>query len=81
MQNFFNLYREVILYLVLAVLLCSAVFGQIKPKFGEYMSIKKDTPCNYGVCPYHAEYHCDCEYWCGVEKELDYSKEYEEEEN
>lgn len=34
-------------------------------KGGETMSLKRETPCDYGECPYSASYNCDCEYWCG----------------
>ena len=36
------------------------------------MSIRKETPCNYGECPYDAEYNYTCEYWCGEEEPEDY---------
>jgi hypothetical protein len=37
------------------------------------MSIRKNTPCDLdGVCPYDAEYNCDCEYWCGADEPQDY---------
>lgn len=37
------------------------------------MSLRKVTPCDFGECPYSAEYNCDCEYWCGAsEPEEDY---------
>ena len=32
------------------------------------MSIRQNTPCDYGECPYCAEYSHDCEYWCGAEE-------------
>lgn len=38
------------------------------------MSIRKNTPCDFGECPYCAEYEYTCEYWCGEdEPEEDYS--------
>ena len=37
------------------------------------MCIKRETPCDFGECPYNAEYSRDCEYWCGAEEpEEDY---------
>jgi hypothetical protein len=27
---------------------------------------KKDTPCDYGECPYNAIGGDDCRYWCGL---------------
>ena len=33
------------------------------------MSIRKETPCDFGECPYNAQYNRDCEYWCGEEEE------------
>lgn len=37
------------------------------------MALRKETPCDLdGVCPYEAEYGCDCEYWCGQEEPSDY---------
>lgn len=41
------------------------------------MSIRCNTPCDYGECPYDAQYSHDCEYWCGAEEPAD---DYEEEE-
>lgn len=34
------------------------------------MSIRRETPCDFEpfICPYAAEYNCDCEYWCGAEE-------------
>ena len=28
------------------------------------MSLGKCTPCDYGECPYDAEYYSTCEYYC-----------------
>lgn len=37
------------------------------------MSIRKETPCDFGECPYRVEYSHGCEYWCGEpEPEEDY---------
>ena len=44
------------------------------------MSLKKETPCDSGICPYDAQYHSTCEYWCGEdEPEEDYDCYYEDE--
>jgi len=32
------------------------------------MSLRKETPCDFGECPYDAESHSQCEYWCGEEE-------------
>ena len=41
------------------------------------MSIRKCTPCDVdGICPYSANYNCDCEYWCGAEEPEDFPEEY-----
>lgn len=37
------------------------------------MSLRKETPCDFGSCPYDAEYHYTCEYWCGAEEPEDYN--------
>ena len=43
------------------------------------MSIKRETPCNYGECPYAASYNCDCEWYCGAEEPADDPEIWEEE--
>ena len=35
------------------------------------MSIRKQTPCDFGECPYNAQYNRDCEYWCGCDEPQD----------
>lgn len=35
------------------------------------MSIKRETPCDFGPCPYDAEYSHDCEWWCSAEEPQD----------
>ena len=42
MQKYFSLYRESILFIILAIVLCSAAIGQLKPKFNDYTSIRND---------------------------------------
>lgn len=37
------------------------------------MSLRKETPCDFDCCPYDAEYHSTCEYWCGAEEPEDYN--------
>ena len=32
------------------------------------MSLRKETPCDFGSCPYDAEYSCTCEYYCSEEE-------------
>lgn len=39
---------------------------------------QKITPCDYGPCPYDAEYNCDCEYWCGEDEPQDTPEDYDE---
>ena len=34
------------------------------------MCLKRETPCDYGECPFCAEYFCDCEYWCGADEQI-----------
>lgn len=42
------------------------------------MSLRRETPCDYGVCPYDAEYHSTCEYWCGADEPEDVPEIWEE---
>lgn len=35
------------------------------------MCLKRETPCEYGECPFCAEYSGDCEYWCGADEPED----------
>lgn len=44
------------------------------------MSIRRETPCDYGECPYSASYNCDCEYWCGEDEPADDPELWDEEE-
>ena len=41
------------------------------------MSLKRETPCDYGPCPYDAELHSQCEYYCGAEEPEDYPEAWE----
>jgi len=41
------------------------------------MSLRRDTPCDHGPCPYEAEYNYECEYWCGAEEPQDYPEAWE----
>lgn len=34
------------------------------------MSLRSITPCDFGECPYNAEYMRDCESWCGEDEHL-----------
>ena len=36
------------------------------------MSLRRETPCDFGPCPYDAEQYCSCEYWCGADEPQDY---------
>ena len=52
------------------------------------MSLRRETPCDFGPCPYNAEQHGQCEYWCGDprpedemglwEEDFDEDKDWEE---
>jgi len=35
------------------------------------MCLRKETPCDFGECPFCAEYSGDCEYWCGADEPQD----------
>ena len=39
------------------------------------MSLKRETPCDFGPCPYDAEYSTHCEHWCGADEPKDYPEE------
>ena len=41
------------------------------------MSLKRETPCDFGPCPYDSEQYCSCEYWCGAEEPQDYPEAWE----
>ena len=41
------------------------------------MSLRRDTPCDHGPCPYEAEYNYECEYWCGAHEPQDYPEAWE----
>lgn len=36
------------------------------------MSLKRETPCDYGDCPYNAYSNADCEWWCGADEPEDF---------
>lgn len=44
------------------------------------MSLRCSTPCDFGECPYNAEYNQDCEYWCGADEPQDDPEIWEENE-
>lgn len=44
------------------------------------MSLRKETPCDWGDCPYMAMYPGTCEYYCGLDEPEDEPEMYEEEE-
>lgn len=35
------------------------------------MSLRKETPCDFGPCPYDAQYHSTCEFYCGADEPAD----------
>lgn len=35
------------------------------------MSLRRETPCDWGECPYGAEYMNTCEYYCGTDEPSD----------
>lgn len=35
------------------------------------MSLRHETPCDFGPCPYESESWGSCEYWCGAEEPQD----------
>lgn len=35
------------------------------------MTLKTETPCDFGPCPYDAEYSCDCDWYCSAEEPQD----------
>lgn len=49
------------------------------------MSLRKETPCDFGPCPYDAEYSSTCDYYCSAEEPnedwMDYELEQMEQEN
>lgn len=45
------------------------------------MSLRINTPCDDGVCPFDATYNHDCEYWCGAEEPQDDPKVWDDDED
>ena len=41
------------------------------------MSLRRETPCDFGPCPYNSEGYGSCEYWCGAEEPQDYPEAWE----
>lgn len=39
------------------------------------MSLRKETPCDFGPCPYDAMYSCTCDYYCSEEEPEDYNED------
>lgn len=35
------------------------------------MSLRHETPCDHGPCPYESESWGTCEYWCGSKEPQD----------
>lgn len=42
------------------------------------MSLRKETPCDFGECPYSSEYYDDCWYWCGESEPEDNYDDYDD---
>lgn len=49
-------------------------------KGGAIMSLRKETPCDFGPCPYDAEYQYTCDYYCSEPEDNDYPEIEDEEE-
>ena len=44
------------------------------------MSLRRETPCDFGPCPYNATYFNTCEWYCGADEPSDdYYGDWEEE--
>ena len=41
------------------------------------MSLRRETPCDFGPCPYDSETNNSCEYWCGADEPEDNPAEWE----
>lgn len=41
------------------------------------MSLRRETPCDFGPCPYDSETNDSCEYWCGADEPEDNPTEWE----
>ena len=41
------------------------------------MSLRRETPCDFGPCPYNAEYYNTCEYYCGADEPYDEPEEFD----
>ena len=41
------------------------------------MSLRRETPCDFGPCPYDSEISDSCEYWCGADEPQDNPAEWE----
>jgi len=41
------------------------------------MSLRRETPCDFGPCPYNSEFSDSCEYWCGADEPEDNPLEWE----
>lgn len=41
------------------------------------MSLRRETPCDFGPCPYDSETNDCCEYWCGADEPEDNPLEWE----
>lgn len=61
-----------------AVLTLTWVASQMIVKEVRKMSLRLETPCDFGPCPYDAEYYNTCEYWCGADEPEDYPEDFED---
>ena len=41
----------------------------------------RETPCDFGECPYNASYSEDCRYWCGLGVDEDSYEDEEEQQH
>ena len=41
------------------------------------MSLRRETPCDFGPCPYDSGTNDCCEYWCGADEPEDNPLEWE----
>ena len=48
---------------------------------GDENKMTKETPCDWGDCPYNAMYSEDCRYYCGLGVDEDSYPDEEEEES
>ncbi len=44
------------------------------------MSLRRETPCDFGECPYNATYSYTCEFYCSAEEPEDYPEIWDDDE-